>query len=234
MRKTCDSSKAEAIASLSARALWMSWPKGFSKTTRVQKPPALFAPRGRDEARAAQPLDDGAELARGHGEVKEPAAHAPALGVGLLEEGAELLEGRRIARRAPHVADAALEIGPERLVDGLAPENAETASFISARNAASLFSRRATPTTSEPAGQRAAAGEVVERRHQLAAGEVPRGAEDHDSASVAAAVLDEPPTERVVFRLRRRHSDLTLLEGGASRRNVRWKRRATGQTGTWH
>ena len=197
MRKTCDSSNAAAIESLSARALWMSCPKGFSKTTRVQNPLRLLAPHGGDEARAAEPLDDRAELVRGDGEIKEAAANASPLRVGFLEEGAQPLEGARIAGRAPEVADAALEVGPEHLVHGLASgEGRDGFLELCPERDVALFPARH-PDHERAGGERSRAREVVERRHQLAAGEVPRSPEDHDRARVAAAFFDKSPAERV-------------------------------------
>ena len=101
MRKTCDSSNADATASLSSRALSRSWPNGFSMTTRVHGPPSAPAPAGATRPRRAQAVDDGAELGRRHGQVEEAVAARAALGVERLEVRAQRLVGARARSNAP-------------------------------------------------------------------------------------------------------------------------------------
>ena len=61
----------------------------------------------------------------------------------------------------------------------------------------SLLSRRATPTTAKPPGQRPAPGQVVEGRDELPTRQVTGRAEDDDRAGIDRAVFHEAMTKRI-------------------------------------
>jgi hypothetical protein len=174
MRKTCDSSNTAAIVSLSSRALARSWPNGFS-----------------------QPRRDGAELGRRYGEVEEAVSPRPALLVELVEVLGELLVGGRVLEGARHVGDAALEVAPHGVVDGLPPRELGDAAL---HLAPEVLVRLLAPRHAhhgEAARQRAADRQVVEPRHQLALREVAGRAEDDDGARFAGAIVGEASPQGV-------------------------------------
>src|SRR5262249_11146689 len=130
-------------------------------------------PVRRDEVRPAEALDDGLELGRRDGEVKEPIFPGAALGVEPLEVLLEGRVGRRVVRGAAHPRDATLEVGPDDRVDGLAArEGRDGLLHLGAERVVALLAPRDADDR-EAAGQRARPRQVVERGHELAAREVP-------------------------------------------------------------
>ncbi len=153
---------------------------------------AALAARGRDEPGCPQTFDDGAELARWDGQIKEAIFARAALDVGAFELRAERRVGRRVLRRAADVAQASLEVGPRPLVDGLAArEGGYGGTHLRAKCLVRLVAPR-DPDHGEAPRQGSAPRQVVERRHQLAARQVTRGAEDDHSARVSRPC--PPPT----------------------------------------
>ena len=139
-----------------------------------------------------------AELGRRHREVEEAVLRACRARASRCSRCAREVGVRlRVLEGAGDVADAALEVLPERRVDGLAArERADALLHLGAERVVRLLAAR-DADHGEAARQRAADGEVVERRHQLAARQVAGRAEDDDSTSVARTIFDEPTTEGI-------------------------------------
>ena len=191
MRKTWDSSKTESTWRFSSRASPRRVPNGFSITTRTS---ALFVAV---EPVLAQLADDHREELRRRREVEDAVEDDPGLLVELVELVLEALVDAGVVERARDVAHA-LEQRVEHLSSGL---RREYLLDRLARHPAEVVVRdvRARhPDQVEALGQRALVREVVERRQQLAVGEVARGAEDHQRRRVDRQPL-EPLDEGVLL-----------------------------------
>ena len=75
----------------------------------------------------------------------------------------------------------------------LGSSHAARSSSTRARNSSSVSGWRGHPTTAKSSEQQAAAPQVVERRNQLALGQVARGAEDHHGARRRRPGACDPP-----------------------------------------
>ena len=163
---------------------------------RPRRARAVLAGR-RNEPRLLQVLHDDAEVGGRHREIEEPIAGGTALLVEPLEVLAELAVGRGVLEGAGDVAETALEVGPERRIDGLAARVlADALLHLGAELLVALRAPRHADHR-EAARQRAAHGEVVECRHQLAPREIAGGAEDDDGARLSGPVLDEAAAQGI-------------------------------------
>ena len=176
--------------------------------------------------------DDREEHRRGR-EV-EAAVHPHAGGlVELVERLAQRLVDRRVVEHPRHVADLVEELvedgrvglAPRELLDGVLRLRAELlVGVVRARHADEV----------EALGQRALVGEVVERRQQLALGQVAGRAEDDQRRGVDRQPL-EPLDEGVVGALGDgAHSEPPQALGQRSQRRgriVALERHALGRAG---
>ena len=148
----------------------------------------------------AQPLGDGRHRLRGNGEVVDPVLPRAVLLVDLVQERDELVglglvgEVHRevLRRRGEPVPDLLLEVVAPELADRVLHPVAEL--VVRPLGACGSDDR-------EALGQEAAVGERVERREDLAPGEVARGAEDDEDARLRSPARPKPFEERVLLRL---------------------------------
>jgi hypothetical protein len=157
---------------------------------------------GAREAVAAQCLDDHREVLRRGGEVERAVELLARVVVELVQRAAQAVVHVLVVEGARHVArlveqrvqDLVVGLAPGELRHGLMGLLAELlVGQLRARDADEL----------EALGQRPVRREVVERRQELAAGQVPRPAEDHERGRVDGQAL-EARGERVL-RLDERH-----------------------------
>ena len=135
-----------------------------------------------DHPGAGQVVVDGAEHAGRDGQVVDAVAAGAVGAIELLELLAEAREVRRVLELARHVVEAAGEVGPDRLVDGLAPR--ELRDRVAHGRPELLLADVGEGEADDRHARREQARdrEVVERRDQLAARQVPGGAEDDEHA----------------------------------------------------
>ena len=139
------------------------------------------------ESGLVQLLAQQAEEAGRGGEVEEDVAADVVLAVQRGHLGLELLERAGVVAR-PRVVEAADQLVPHRLVEGLA--GVEALDVLAHPLAERLRRQRVHGGAQqrEVVGQQAVAGEVVERRHQQPLGEVAGGAEDQEHARLARGI----------------------------------------------
>ncbi len=137
------------------------------------------------EAGAVQLLAEQAEEARRRGEVEEDVAAALVLGVEPGHLGLERLEGAEVVEAGRQVVEAADQVVPRRLVEGMT--GVELLDVLAEPGAEGVGRERVHRRAQqrEALAQQAVAGEVVERRHQQALGQVAGGAEDEHHARLA-------------------------------------------------
>ena len=142
------------------------------------------------ESRGAELLDQHLELARRRGQV-EHAVAARALAVELVEHRGEALEALRVVELALHVPRRLQQAVAEVAVDDLLPVVVvdrlahEVAELVVGHLLAAVADQRGAER------QHAVAAEVVERRDQLAVGEVAGDAEHDQAAGVRVALAAE-------------------------------------------
>ena len=144
-------------------------------------------------------LDDHREELRRCGQVVDPVSLGSDLGVDLLEEIAERREVRVVVESTDVVAQHRSERRPVMLVDwcarmALDRGMAEVAVLIVGHLRAGI------PHERKPRRQETPAAEVVDRRQQLALGEVTRGAEDHKCGGHRGAADPQTGPERILDR----------------------------------
>src|SRR5690606_11471054 len=141
--------------------------------------------------------DDDLELGRGHREVIQTVVAGGALPVELAQVLTELRVRRRIVERPLHVADAALEVGPDRRINRLSTRELRDAFLhLGAKHLVRLLTACA-GYVRDSAGERATEPEVADGGHELALRPVAGGTEYDEDARLARPVFDQPSTERV-------------------------------------
>jgi hypothetical protein len=150
----------------------------------------------RGEPGFAEALGDGRVGVGRRREVEETVA-AGAVGVILLSEAfAEARVRREVVELAGNVVQVAGKAVPELVLERLTRELRDGLLHLGAELLIGLLAA-GEANDGEAAGQKAPAGEVVERWHELARRQVARGAEDHDGACVRSAVEAHACSERV-------------------------------------
>jgi hypothetical protein len=163
-----------------------------------------------DEARLGQVVVDRAERARRDGEVVDAIAARAVGTVELLELLAELAEVRRVLELARHVVQAAREVAPHRLVDGLAArELAHGVVHVLAELVLALLGQGEADDR-HARRQEARYGEVVEGGEELPPREIARRAEDDEHARRRRALRLEADAKRVLAGDRRLHGSPSL------------------------
>ncbi len=174
---------------------------------------ALLVRRRHHQARLAQAADDGGDLIGADREVEDAVFAGAALAVEALQLDLELGERLRQVELALHVGDALGQLGPRRLVHGLAPGELGDALLHLVGEVGLGPPRHA--HHGEAAGEHPAQRQVVDRGHQLALGEVARGAEDDEGAGAHGAVLRHALAQGVLLggvRRRRRRGHARELQ----------------------
>ena len=142
--------------------------------------PAAFR-AGVVEAAVLEPRDDGLELLRPRREVEHaPSAEVVVL-VELFDAFGEGLVALVVVELAAMIIKVLREVVPEFLLHGLAGKLLRRLLHFLAENVIALVAPREADDH-HARGQVAVGGEVVERGHQLAVGEVAGRAEDHERA----------------------------------------------------
>ncbi len=136
----------------------------------------------RDHAGGREVVVDRPEHARRDRAVVDAVAARAVGAIELFELLAEAHEVRGVLELARHVVQAAREVGPHHVVDRLAAR--ELADGLAHARAKLLFADVGQREADDRHARRQEArdGEVVERRDQLAARQVARGAEDDEDA----------------------------------------------------
>ena len=157
-----------------------------------------------DEARGLQLLGDQREVLRRDRQVERVVAHRAALDVELLDGLAQPVGTPRRRRTRPGRSGCPAAAASTRPRGTRCARTACTASCTTFAKSWSSQSRRAKPTSAKPGRQQPAVGEVVDRGHELLAGEVAGHAEDDEARragdAVEAVVLGR--AQRVVLRAR--------------------------------
>ncbi len=190
--------------------------------------------------------DERLECAGRNREVVQPVAGRPANGLGLGKCIREPRGGTLVGGRVEH--QVAHPIG--QLVPDLLPERIAGVVFDSApHRLAEAVVRPIRPRDADDGellGKKPAEGERVERRHQLALGQVARGAEDHERARRRPPPQRQPFEQRIELFDRGAHSAdftacppnwlrsaaLTLAANDSSCREANRANRAAEITGT--
>jgi len=177
------------------RAVAKSLPNGFSHTTRAH------LPAGADSASGSQLLQHHGEEFRCSGQIEKTVRRRAALGIELIQQrlqrgialgirelAAMVVNGR--AERRPKLGIVAL--ARELLVPFLQLRAEALIRFLTAGEADHLELRR----------QIAGGRQVVERRDQLARGQVARRAKDHHGARLRTLARDERVEKGIVESFR--------------------------------
>jgi hypothetical protein len=129
-------------------------------------------------------LDDGREEARGRRQIEEPVARAAVVRVHLAQPGGELLIALLTVEVRRDVVQARRELVPEFLAERQHVGRAFHAPLHLVAKPGVCDRRHGDADDGKSGREQLLTGEVVQRRHQLAAGQVAARAEDDESASI--------------------------------------------------
>ena len=176
MRNTDSSGNTLLTTLLSSWALCRSWPNGFSITTRLQRPCC-----GRGQPRLLQLLAHHLEGLRRDRQIERVIAACAAVGVEFLQRLGESAERLLVVECALDEPDPLGQPVPHLLAVGCAR-------VLPYRIADQFAEILVGPIPSGKADQgevrrqQPAVGQVVDRRHQLLAGQIAGDSEDHHAA----------------------------------------------------
>jgi hypothetical protein len=149
------------------------------------------------ETGVAETVDDDRELRRRDAEVVEDVAGRPRAGLGLLETARERGVGGRVVEVAGDPVQQRREALPLGVRDGRSGERLAPRPHLRAVALVAAGVASADADQRETSGQETPEIEVVERRDELAAGEIALSAEDHHRARAGDAVHPQLVAQRV-------------------------------------
>ena len=145
-----------------------------------------------------QPVDDDGEELGGGRQVKDAVAVGPSLAIEPVELGGQPAVPGSVVERHPHIGDPLGKALPDGPIDRLASRILLHRLLHVGAELILSEGRVGDADHAEARRKVAVEGQVIERRHQFARGQVPGGAEDNHRRRVGRAGQDQPVAQDIL------------------------------------